>query len=62
MTARLVLLLLVAAAIVAIVGRLRNLPRPAPRPKPVEVAEKCPSCGAYRIAGSRCDCEGASRS
>ncbi len=62
MTARLVLMLLLAAAIVAVVGRLRNLPRPSTRPKPVEAAVKCPKCGAYHLAGDRCDCEGVSRS
>lgn len=51
---------LILIAVALLVMMLRKLARPqVGRGKParrVEVARKCPGCGAYVLDGQRCDC------
>ena len=52
MIGRIVLLLIAAALLMAILGRLR-LPKPPGRPA-VQSARKCPDCGAYMVGDGPC--------
>lgn len=56
MTLRFALFLALAVAVVAVVGRLRRAHGAAP-PKPIQAAQKCPTCGTYILDGQACRCE-----
>ncbi|MBP7000789.1 hypothetical protein [Amaricoccus sp.] len=57
MTVKLAVLLLAVAVLASLAARGRAS-RPKPPRRAVETARKCPSCGAWVVAGARCDCEG----
>ncbi|MBP7242658.1 hypothetical protein [Amaricoccus sp.] len=56
MTTKLAILLLAVALLASLLARGRKARPPT---RAVEAARKCPECGAWVVAGARCDCEGA---
>ena len=57
MTLRLILILALLAALVAVLRR-GSRPRVPPKPagRAIEPMRKCPDCGAYVLAGEPCPC------
>lgn len=55
MTVKLAILLLAVAILASLAARGRKAKPPQ---RAVEAARKCPSCGAWIVAGAHCDCKG----
>lgn len=55
MITRVALFLLLAVAVVAVVGRARRPAVRETRPRPV-AARRCPTCGTYVLEGQICRC------